>query len=519
MKRLFLLFFCLALLPIVFTIGLPVVYGYNASSASYTIGSFEQGIAGGNSNSTSFNMSSTSSYQTGGQLLSYHYFGITGFLDLTNTAPSSVCGNGLVESGESCDNGAASNGACPNSCSSYCTVNSCSSGGGSSGGSGSSGGGSGEYLGFIPSVQDTSSNASKSYTVSRIYDVLPSGTNNIEIDMPQIPFYEIVLNTNADSKNAQLEITNMDTVPNSYNFSKVNGYVEISHTNIDNSNIVNVKIHFKVDTLWLSNNGLSKESIVLLRYNTFTNSWDELPTRPIGSSANYTYIYYESISPGLSLFAISTKTIQTPTPVISNVVNTNPVNNNVNENNPNTAAVSGNQPSGKNTNTKYNPLNWNTIISNLSESSKTIITISGIVLLIIILLSVIVHKARTGKTRPGIVQGNSSNMTQANPSTELRIEEWMFKEELLGYNKEKLRQALLNKGHNPKDVDEALRNVDNKLSNTPHPLHPQLELQLEQWILEKEPLGYNREQLKQFLLNKGYDPKDVEVAIMNAKKK
>lgn len=55
------------------------------------------------------------------------------------TDPISICGNGVIESGELCDAGA-NNSACPATCSVSCTVNSCSSGS-SSGSSGSSSGG------------------------------------------------------------------------------------------------------------------------------------------------------------------------------------------------------------------------------------------------------------------------------------------------------------------------------------------------------------------------------------------
>jgi hypothetical protein len=45
-------------------------------------------------------------------------------MPITLTASSAVCGNGIVETGEQCDNGA-SNGACPLSCSASCQLQSC----------------------------------------------------------------------------------------------------------------------------------------------------------------------------------------------------------------------------------------------------------------------------------------------------------------------------------------------------------------------------------------------------------
>ncbi|MFH0890678.1 MAG: hypothetical protein V1856_01455, partial [Candidatus Liptonbacteria bacterium] len=46
---------------------------------------------------------------------------------------SNLCGNGAIDSGESCDDGI-NNGNCPRECSSSCTVNSCGGGGGGGGG-------------------------------------------------------------------------------------------------------------------------------------------------------------------------------------------------------------------------------------------------------------------------------------------------------------------------------------------------------------------------------------------------
>ena len=64
-------------------------------------------------------------------LLSYSVFAS---VQEASTSPSStVCGNGVVESGEQCDAGG-SNGTCPATCSTSCTTNSCGGGGGGGGG-------------------------------------------------------------------------------------------------------------------------------------------------------------------------------------------------------------------------------------------------------------------------------------------------------------------------------------------------------------------------------------------------
>ena len=65
-----------------------------------------------------------------------------------NVVSITVCGNGVVESGEQCDAGG-SNGPCPATCSASCTTNSCGGGGG--------GGGGGAY---VPPVVETKVNFS-----------------------------------------------------------------------------------------------------------------------------------------------------------------------------------------------------------------------------------------------------------------------------------------------------------------------------------------------------------------------
>ncbi|MCC6563658.1 hypothetical protein IT087_02090 [Candidatus Uhrbacteria bacterium] len=68
-----------------------------------------------------------------GSSLSSHYDLRSGVpINDTNPVAPPVCGNGILESGESCDNGI-NNGVCPRTCSSSCTINSCGGIGGGGG--------------------------------------------------------------------------------------------------------------------------------------------------------------------------------------------------------------------------------------------------------------------------------------------------------------------------------------------------------------------------------------------------
>ena len=64
--------------------------------------------------------------------------------------------------------------------------------------------------------------------------------------------------------------------------------------------IAPAKIHFEVKKSWLTDNGFAADNVVLQR---FTTSWEELDTKKLRDDNNN--VYYESVTPGFSYFAIS----------------------------------------------------------------------------------------------------------------------------------------------------------------------------------------------------------------------
>lgn len=77
-------------------------------------------------------------------------------------------------------------------------------------------------------------------------------------------------------------------------------YIKVTKSNLDDSNIDKLKIDFKVEKTWVSNNSIDLGTIALYRY---SNGWVKLNTTKL-SDDNYNY-YFEAESPGLSYFAIS----------------------------------------------------------------------------------------------------------------------------------------------------------------------------------------------------------------------
>ncbi len=79
------------------------------------------------------------------------------------------------------------------------------------------------------------------------------------------------------------------------------GFLEISTTNLSDENIKSVLIEFKVDRNWLSNSQIRQDRVNLYRYEG--GEWRRLQTSLLRTDE--TYAYYQSVSPGLSIFAIA----------------------------------------------------------------------------------------------------------------------------------------------------------------------------------------------------------------------
>ena len=182
------------------------------------------------------------------------------------------------------------------------TVSSSSSS--SSGGGGGGGGGGGAAA---PPVGTS---------ISRSWDVLPTGPATVKITKDDFSFKTIdfnVLNSNAA---VQLTVTKLDTKPVMQR--EVQGtvyqYIRVDETNLKEADISDVKIAFKIEKKWMDQYNGSIKDVVLQRY--LSNIWTNLDTTFTRTDA--TYNYFEADSPGLSLFAVALKAA--PSPVVPTAV-------------------------------------------------------------------------------------------------------------------------------------------------------------------------------------------------------
>lgn len=122
----------------------PFISPFNASSADYSVETFSTSLSGGNATSSDYESRFSGIYsQATGNISSSVYDVIIGFLASSSgtveNVSAPVCGNSVVETGETCDDGNTNSG---DGCSSTCATETSTGTPGTGGGSGGGGGGS-----------------------------------------------------------------------------------------------------------------------------------------------------------------------------------------------------------------------------------------------------------------------------------------------------------------------------------------------------------------------------------------
>lgn len=117
-----------------------------------------------------------------------------------------------------------------------------------------------------------------------------------------LAFNQIALSLKATVYNTSITVSKLGSQPATVTTptGTVYQWVDVTPVNLSDANMQTLKIRFNVTRTWLINNSFSPTDVVLQRY---SNGWAKLSTSKISeTSSNYEY---ESISPGLSVFAIT----------------------------------------------------------------------------------------------------------------------------------------------------------------------------------------------------------------------
>lgn len=115
--------------------------------------------------------------------------------------------------------------------------------------------------------------------------------------------------------NIQITATKLDARPGTLVSDApgvVNQYLSIDKVNISEADIEKVTMDFKVEKTWIASNNIDESTVSLYRY--VNDVWNKLETVKVNEDS--TNIYYQSTSPGLSVFAVAgeSKSISQPAP-------------------------------------------------------------------------------------------------------------------------------------------------------------------------------------------------------------
>jgi PGF-pre-PGF domain-containing protein len=127
----------------------------------------------------------------------------------------------------------------------------------------------------------------------------------IELDEKELPVTTVSILPTKDLGTIQLTVSMLEKTPYTLvSLEKpVSYYLSVEAVNPKEDDIGYVTFAYKVEKEWMESLGLKKEDISMYRYSD--RKWNELAT--LHKNTDGSFEYFESISPGFSFFAISTK--------------------------------------------------------------------------------------------------------------------------------------------------------------------------------------------------------------------
>jgi PGF-pre-PGF domain-containing protein len=126
----------------------------------------------------------------------------------------------------------------------------------------------------------------------------------MEIDKDDLPVYKVSFRAKESTRNSELGVSLEKSKPSSTEEppAEIYKYLKFERKNLED--VEDIRIDFKIEKEWFSENNLDPDSVILLRH---TEDWEELNTYNKGDNSEF--YYYRATSPGFSYFAISAEEI------------------------------------------------------------------------------------------------------------------------------------------------------------------------------------------------------------------
>jgi len=146
--------------------------------------------------------------------------------------------------------------------------------------------------------------------------LVPGAAKIMRIQKEEIGIREIEISVKNQVNNVRITVTKLEGKPASVVHEvsgKVYQYVEITAENLGEESVSQAKIRFEVDTSWINENRIDKHTVALYRY--ANDTWQKLNTTMINETESY--VTYEAVTPGFSVFAISGETVKETTTTVT----------------------------------------------------------------------------------------------------------------------------------------------------------------------------------------------------------
>jgi PGF-pre-PGF domain-containing protein len=171
---------------------------------------------------------------------------------------------------------------------------------------------------YLPPAVSSASPGEANVIISSIQ---PAVTKIIDTSSADVSINEIEVTTTERVLNVIIQMEESDQKPSAVATEatgSVYKYIDITATNLEDDNIEEGKLRFKVEQSWISDNSIDSATITLNRYSDA--AWAELATSLLREDTEY--VYYEAVTPGFSYFAISGETVVPTTTTTTTVPTT-----------------------------------------------------------------------------------------------------------------------------------------------------------------------------------------------------
>ncbi|NIO20685.1 MAG: PGF-pre-PGF domain-containing protein, partial [Candidatus Aenigmarchaeota archaeon] len=134
-------------------------------------------------------------------------------------------------------------------------------------------------------------------------EIKPGRVALVDITHPDIDFTKLFFRVNRKVINVRLSMRKLSSKPSGTPSmsGKSYKYFDINPVNIQDADLSEARINFKVRKSWINDNDIDEANIYLYRY--YNNEWKRLETTKINEDSSY--VYYRANIPGFSFFAIT----------------------------------------------------------------------------------------------------------------------------------------------------------------------------------------------------------------------